>query len=42
MFSSLINEQMIIKCQEVGANQYVTKPDSNRLVEILDGVIQEL
>ncbi len=39
MFSSLINDQMILKCQQVGANQYVSKPNSNRLVEILDAAI---
>jgi two-component system chemotaxis response regulator CheV len=36
MFSSLINEQMIMKCRSVGADQYVTKPESNKLISMLD------
>ncbi len=40
MFSSLINDQMIIKCQSVGADQYVTKPESNKLIGMIDDFIQ--
>jgi len=36
MFSSLINAQMIEKCKSVNADSYVAKPQTNRLVEILD------
>lgn len=36
MFSSLINSQMILKCRSVGADNYVTKPEANKLIEILD------
>jgi len=36
MFSSLINEQMILKCNSVGADQYVTKPESNKLIGFID------
>ncbi len=36
VFSSLINDQMIAKCKSVGAENYVTKPESNTLVNILD------
>jgi len=36
MFSSLINNQMIEKCKNVSANNWVTKPESNTLVKILD------
>jgi len=36
MFSSLINKQMIKKCEKVKANKYVTKPEVNLLIEILD------
>ncbi|MFP4546947.1 MAG: chemotaxis protein CheV [Fidelibacterota bacterium] len=36
MFSSLINRQMIEKCKSVGADNYVTKPEVNKLVHILD------
>ena len=36
MFSSLINDQMITKCNAVGADGYVTKPEMNKLVAILD------
>jgi len=36
MFSSLINEQMIAKCESVGADGYVTKPETNKLIDMLD------
>jgi two-component system chemotaxis response regulator CheV len=36
MFSSLINEQMIVKCKSVGAEGYITKPEMNKLVALLD------
>ena len=36
VFSSLINEQMIAKCQSVQANDWVTKPESNELITKLD------
>ena len=36
IFSSLINQQMIQRCEKVGADGYVTKPQTNRLLEILD------
>lgn len=36
MFSSLINKQMIAKCQNVKADTYVTKPETNHLIELLD------
>ena len=36
MFSSLINKQMITKCQRVKADNYVTKPEINQLIDILD------
>lgn len=36
MFSSLINDQMVVKCKGVGANGYITKPEMNKLVTILD------
>jgi two-component system chemotaxis response regulator CheV len=36
MFSSLITNQMIAKCQSVGANDWVTKPESNDLITKLD------
>jgi two-component system, chemotaxis family, chemotaxis protein CheV len=38
MFSSLINEQMIAKCKSVGADGYVTKPEMNKLITMLDNV----
>ncbi|MBF0411541.1 MAG: chemotaxis protein CheV [Desulfamplus sp.] len=37
VFSSLINTQMIEKCKRVNADSYVTKPESNSLIDILDG-----
>ncbi len=36
IFSSLINTQMIQKCKQMGADRYVTKPESNGLIKILD------
>jgi two-component system chemotaxis response regulator CheV len=36
MFSSLINDQMVIKCKKVKADAYVTKPEINQLIQILD------
>lgn len=38
MFSSLINEQMIIKCQSVGADNYISKPETNKLIGMLDAI----
>jgi two-component system chemotaxis response regulator CheV len=36
VFSSLINEQMAIKCDRVGAEAYTAKPETERLIELLD------
>ncbi len=36
MFSSLINEQMALKCKKVGANAHITKPNIHKLVELAD------
>ncbi|CAN2042876.1 two-component system, chemotaxis family, chemotaxis protein CheV [Candidatus Magnetomoraceae bacterium gMMP-15] len=36
MFSSLINDQMARKCNTVGANAYVTKPQMGSLVKLID------
>ncbi|MCF6147253.1 MAG: chemotaxis protein CheV [Candidatus Kuenenia sp.] len=36
MFSSLINDQMIMKCESVGADSYITKPEMNKLINMLD------
>ena len=36
MFSSLINEQIALKCDEVRADAYITKPQFNQLVDLLD------
>ena len=36
LFSSLINDQMIRKCQQVEANHYVSKSETSTLIEILD------
>jgi two-component system chemotaxis response regulator CheV len=41
MFSSLINDQMIVKCDEVGASGYITKPEINNLAAMLDEVCQK-
>ncbi len=37
-FSSLINEQMKIKCQEVGGDAQITKPEIGGLVSIVDNL----
>ena len=36
MFSSLINEQIARKCEDVGAEAYITKPQFTELVNLLD------
>ncbi len=39
MFSSLINEQMALKCEEVGANDYLSKPRSKELILKVDEIL---
>lgn len=39
LFSSLINEQMALKCQEVGADAFLTKPRVDELVVIMDRLL---
>ncbi len=36
MFSSLVNEQMIARCNSVGADDSITKPEMDKLVAMLD------
>lgn len=36
MFSSLINEQMALKCRSVGATDFITKPQINELIQMVD------
>ena len=36
LFSSLINEQMAVKCDSVGADGYATKPQIPYLVQMMD------
>ncbi|RPH41334.1 MAG: chemotaxis signal transduction protein CheV [Desulfobulbaceae bacterium] len=40
LFSSLINEQMALKCQEVGANAFLTKPRVDELVVLMDSLLE--
>ncbi len=40
MFSSLINEQMAAKCDQVGADGYATKPQIPYLVEMMDKFLE--
>lgn len=40
MFSSLINEQMAVKCDQVGADGYATKPQIPQLVEMMDNFLE--
>ena len=39
LFSSLIDEQMVIKCQEVDADAYTCKPKISELVNLLDTLL---
>jgi two-component system chemotaxis response regulator CheV len=36
MFSSLINDQIARKCEDVGANDFISKPQFAKLVDLLD------
>ncbi len=36
MFSSLVNDQMIARCNSVGADDSITKPEMDKLVTMLD------
>ncbi len=40
MFSSLINEQMAAKCDQMGADGYATKPQIPYLVEMMDKFLE--
>jgi two-component system chemotaxis response regulator CheV len=39
MFSSLINDQMAIKCQRMGADGYCNKPETEKLISLLDDLL---
>jgi two-component system chemotaxis response regulator CheV len=39
MFSSLINEQMILKCKRVGANGHITKPEMRKMIAYVDEIL---
>jgi two-component system chemotaxis response regulator CheV len=39
MFSSLINEQMVLKCKRVGADGHITKPEMKRMISCIDGIL---
>ncbi len=39
MFSSLINEQIARKCEDVGSDAYITKPQFRELVDLLDQMV---
>lgn len=36
IFSSLITEQMAAKCRAVGATAYISKPETEKLIELID------
>lgn len=40
IFSSLVNDQMITKCRKVGANAWITKPELNQLIKLVDEICQ--
>ena len=42
MFSSLINEQIARKCEDVGSDAYITKPQFRELVELLDQFVLKI
>ena len=37
MFSSLINDQIAKTCKEAGANAWISKPQTEQLIELMDG-----
>ena len=39
MFSSLITEQMALKCDSVGADGYMSKPEINELISLVDDLV---
>ncbi len=39
IFSSIIDEQMSIKCKQVGADAQLTKPEIGKLVKVIDDLI---
>ncbi len=39
MFSSLISDQMAHKCDSVGANGYMSKPEIHELIELVDKLV---
>lgn len=39
VFSSLITEQMVFHCQQVGADGYISKPQITELVAMIDGFL---
>jgi two-component system, chemotaxis family, chemotaxis protein CheV len=38
LFSSLINDQLAIKCQKVGANAQISKPEARKLIEKIEAL----
>ncbi len=42
MFSSLINEQIARKCEDVGSDAYITKPQFRELVQLLDELVLKM
>ena len=42
IFSSLISEEMMVKGKEIGADMQITKPEINRLVEVIDELTKKV
>ena len=42
VFSSLINDEMALKCKSVGADAQMSKPELGSLVEIVDNIVASL
>ena len=40
IFSSIIDQQMSLKCEQVGANAQLSKPEIGKLISLVDGLIQ--
>ena len=39
IFSSIIDEQMRLKCEEIGADAQLSKPEIGRLISVIDGLL---
>ena len=40
IFSSIIDEQMELKCRQVGADAQLSKPEIGKLIGVIDGLLR--